>query len=60
AAILFEGMLLGTFTGKAFADYLNAGKTDWINARRIVNRLDKASLIAGFARNYLAALVSLP
>ncbi len=60
AAILFEGMRLGTFTGKAFVDYLNAGKTDWINARRIVNRLDKASLIAGFARSYLAAIVPLP
>ena len=56
ATILFEGMRLGTFTGKRFADYLNAAKTDWINARRIVNRLDKASLIAGFARSYLSAL----
>ncbi|WP_292003380.1 hypothetical protein [Chlorobium sp.] len=56
ATILFEGMRLGTFTGKGFADYFNTEKTDWINARRIVNHLDKANLIAGFARNYLIAL----
>jgi len=56
ATILFEGMRLGTFTGKGFADYLNAQKTDWINARRIVNRLDKAGLIAGFARSYHTSL----
>lgn len=58
AAILFEGMRLGTFTGKRFADYLNAEKTDWVNARRIVNRLDKANLIAGFARNYHNAVLT--
>lgn len=56
AIILFEGMRLGTFTGKRFADYLNAEKSDWVNARRIVNRLDKASLIAGFARHYHMAV----
>jgi len=55
ATILFEGMRFGTFTGKRFSDYLNDEKTDWVNARRIVNRLDKASLIAGFARHYKTA-----
>lgn len=54
--ILFYGMTKGTFTGKKLADYFNATKDDWVNARRIINRLDKANLIAGYAKEYYAAI----
>lgn len=56
ARILFLGMELGSFTGRKLADYFNATKTDWLNARRIVNGMDCAELIAGHARKYHAAL----
>ena len=54
--ILFEGMMFGTFTGKRLLDYFNSEKEDWRNARKIVNRLDKADLIADYAKNYYAAI----
>jgi len=54
--ILFEGMILGTFTGKKLSDYLMNVKEDWEGARRIVNGTDKKSLIASYAKNYYAAI----
>lgn len=54
--ILVEGMKLGTFTGKKLSDYINASKSDFSGARRIINGTDKASLIAGYAKEYVAAL----
>jgi len=48
AAIIVRGMLDGWFTGKALKDYIGA-KTDYVNARRIVNGTDKASTIAAYA-----------
>lgn len=55
AAIMFDGMILGLFTGKKLADYFNDA-TDWVNAREIINRLDRAELIAGYAKTFHAAL----
>jgi len=54
--ILIEGMILGSFTTKKLDDYINTEKTDFINARRIVNRLDKAKLIKSYAKKFLNAL----
>jgi putative chitinase len=54
--ILIEGSLLGTFTGRKLGLYLGGDKTDFINARRVINVLDKAQLIAGHARNFYAAI----
>lgn len=54
--ILVTGMREGWFTGRCLADYFNGPREDWVNARRIVNALDKANLIAGFALAYYAAL----
>ena len=47
--ILSNGMFNGKFTGKKLSDYINGSKTDYANARRIVNGTDKAQLIAGYA-----------
>jgi putative chitinase len=54
--ILVEGSVLGTFTGKKLSKYFNGPTADWRNARRIINGLDKADLIAGHAKNFYAAI----
>lgn len=41
--IICLGMYKGLFTGVGLPDYLSASNSDWTNARRIVNGLDKAS-----------------
>ncbi|CAH1665979.1 MULTISPECIES: hypothetical protein [unclassified Chelatococcus] len=54
-AIMFAGMRDGWFTGKRLADYFSRTKDDPANARRIINGTDKAQLIAGYHRDFLAA-----
>ena len=54
--IMFVGMKQGIFTGKKFADFFNKGKEDWVNARKIINGLDKAQLIASYAKKYYGAI----
>lgn len=56
ARIIVEGMKLGTFTGKKLDDYITLQKSDFYNARRIVNGKDKAGLIAQYAKDYDEAL----
>jgi hypothetical protein len=54
--ILFSGMMEGWFTGKKLSGYFNEQTEDWRNARKIINRLDKADLIADYAKKYYAAI----
>jgi hypothetical protein len=56
--IMFEGMIRGSFTGKRLSDFFNDAKTDWSNARKIINGLDRASMIAGYARQFHGALIA--
>ncbi|MDO9417979.1 hypothetical protein [Pararhizobium sp.] len=56
ARILVEGMLCGSFTGRALADYFSGGRDDWTGARRIINGQDRAALVAGYGRAYGDAL----
>lgn len=56
--VMFDGMLQGWFTGKKLSDYFTATKTDWVNARRIINGTDRASLIAGYAKQFHEDLVN--
>lgn len=63
AHILVEGMIRGAsgkgdFTSKALEDYFSATKDDPVGARRIINGTDKASLIAGYYRNFLDSIVA--
>jgi hypothetical protein len=51
-----EGMLNGWFTGKKITDYVNSAKTDYVNARRVINGTDKAQTIAGYAKKFEEAL----
>lgn len=56
ADIMVRGMRDGTFTGKKLSDYFNDDKTDWTNARRIVNGVDRAADIARIAQVFYKAL----
>jgi predicted chitinase len=54
--ILFKGMADGWFTGRKLSDYFNSAKDDPVNARQIINGNDCDDLIAGYHRQFLAAL----
>ncbi|WP_244669534.1 glycoside hydrolase family 19 protein [Kaistia sp. 32K] len=54
--ILFLGMMGGWFTGKRLSDYFDGPKEEWVQARRIINGLDKANLIASYGQAYYAAI----
>lgn len=56
AEIIVIGMKDGWFTGKKLSDYITLQKSDFVNARRIVNGTDKAQEIADLAREYDALL----
>jgi putative chitinase len=57
AAILYEGMLDGDFTGVNLGDYIHISQCDYVQARRVVNGLDCAEPIAGYAQVFQEALV---
>ena len=58
AEILVKGSINGWFTSKKLSDYINDKKKDYINARRVINGLDKAQLIANYAVVFEKALRS--
>lgn len=47
--ILSDGMRYGLFTGKGLSDYIHDDICDYVNARRIINGLDRAEVVAGHA-----------
>jgi hypothetical protein len=47
--VMSYGMRNGSFTGKKLGDYINDAGCDYRNARKIINALDKADLIKGYA-----------
>lgn len=57
-AVTFRGMLEGWFTGYRLAQFFPHGsnKANWAGARKIINGLDKASLIAGCAMKFYDCL----
>lgn len=63
AKIMIEGMTRGVskrgdFTGVSLEMYFNNTKEDYINARRIINGLDRATLIAEYAKRFYSALIT--
>lgn len=56
ALVLYDGMVHGWFTGVGLPGYFNSTTEDPVNARRIVNALDKAELIASQYRVFKRAL----
>lgn len=59
APILIKGMIEGWFTGKKLSDYITLYRSDYVNARRIINGVDKKDLIAGYARDYEIDLLNM-
>lgn len=60
AQVMRRGMTEGWFTGKKFSDYLPdtglASVEAFTEARRIINKQDRAGDIAGYARTFQAVL----
>ena len=57
ADIMITGMLEGSFTGKSLQKYITYGLYfEFVNARRIINGTDKATLIAQYAVRFLDSL----
>ncbi len=56
AKIAVTGMKEGWFTGKKLSDYITLQASDFKDARRIINGVDKAQEIADIATAYDAAL----
>ena len=56
SAILVKGSMEGWFTGKKIGDYITLKKSDFFNARRVINKRDKAGAIARIAKDYDRAL----
>jgi hypothetical protein len=54
--ILVIGMLEGWFTGKKLSHYITLQKSDFTNARRIINGTDRQHEIAAIAQDYDARL----
>lgn len=54
--VLFDGMERGLFTGQALKDHFGEGKTDWLNARRIINGTESAAKVAALGRAFHAAV----
>jgi len=58
AMVTIVGHREGIWTGKKLSDYITPSGADYINARRIVNGTDRAALIAGYAKAFLAAITA--
>lgn len=58
--IMFYGMFVGSFTGRALKNYLgdpDKGQIeDFYNARKVINALDRAELIQSYAKKFNTAL----
>lgn len=63
ARIMIEGMTRGIsnrgdFTGVSLENYFNSFKSDPVNARRVINGLDKAEMIAEYYEGFLRAIIN--
>ncbi len=54
--ILLHGFKNGTWTGRGISRYINNKKSDYRNARRCINGLDKCDLIAAYAIEFQCIL----
>lgn len=54
--IMFVGMREGSFSGKKLGQFFNGKTEDWRSARRIINGLERADLVATHAKKYYAAI----
>ncbi len=54
--ILVHGFKTGTFTGRKITDFINSSRTNFVEARRVINGRDRAHEIAALARSYLRTI----
>ena len=54
--IALVGMAAGLFTGVRISQYINLEKQDLVNARKVINSLDRAEEIASYAEVIIKAL----
>lgn len=54
--VIVDGMMRGAYTGRRLDQFVNGGKQDFREARRVVNGLDRADKIAAQAREWLDKL----
>ena len=54
--IMSYGMRNGSFTGAKLSRFINASGCDYVNARKIINGLDQAQRIAGYAEKLESVL----
>ena len=50
------GMVNGSFTGQKLEYYFHATLSNWLYARKIINGMDRADLIAGYAQKFCRGL----
>ncbi len=55
-SIMSYGMRHGSFTGKGLSNYIQGDTCDYLNARRIINGLDQAPRIQGYAQTLESVL----
>jgi predicted chitinase len=48
--IMIYGCEEGKFSGKSLGDYINSEKTDYYNARRVINGTDRADIVQEYAK----------
>jgi predicted chitinase len=56
--IMSLGMRKGLFTGRSLPDFIHGTVTDYRHARRIINGMDRADLIAGYAEHFETTLAN--
>ena len=54
--VMFIGMNVGAFTGKKLSDFFAGPKELWRDARKIINGLERADLVASYAQKYYASI----
>lgn len=54
--VIVDGMMRGIYTGRRLDEFVNTSKQDFVNARRVVNGLDRADKIAAQANDWLRTL----
>lgn len=57
-SIMFFGMTRGDFTGRPLSDYIDDRRRDYVNARRVINGIESAEKVAGYAERFEQALVA--
>jgi hypothetical protein len=57
AKVAIHFMSRGYYTGKKLSHFFNDTTEDWYHARRIINGLDKADLIASYGKKFYESLL---